>query len=268
MKKFSKNALAMASVLFVAPSLVHAGIAFNGWERDSRVTDSVTDSAGTFSYEYTVINTSFRCNVNPTNPECENEFDGEVFAEPIIIDWELPYFDDAAISNIRSPVGWTYSIETIGVPNFATGWAGVAEWQTPGDPFNNLGDAFNNVEKVLHWYVENTDACFPGGDIALSSVSADPACAGIISDASRLDPSNYHQDRLSGFGFDSIYDKTDAPYQASWLLLPVRTGDPAFPLGGFPNSPTVAGTQQVPLPAPLALLGLGILGLAYSRKFK
>ena len=45
--------------------------------------------------------------------------------------------------------GWSYTIETIGVANPATGWQGVADWQTPGDPwkteFDNLyGSAANN----------------------------------------------------------------------------------------------------------------------------
>lgn len=270
MQRNSIAGLIAIGSLAALPTIAQAGDLIRGWERDSQVTDSVTDNGGVFSYDYTVINTSSRCDILSGNPFCELEFDGEVFLEPVIVDWELPWFDDAAITNIRSPLGWDYAIEEIGVVNPATGWDGVANWMDPGDPFYGLNDAFATVTKVLHWYVIDQNACFPefiGANDAPVAPAAEPLCAGIISAFSTLNPADYHQDRLGGFGFDSIYDQTDAPYQASWLFLPVRTGDPAFPLGGFPNSPSLQGPPaQTPAPGPLALLGLGLIGLLMRRR--
>lgn len=153
-----------------------------------------------------------------------------------IRDWELPYFSDAGISavTITAPGygGWAWTIETIGIENLATGWTGTAAWQMPGDPFYaGVGSPFTTATQVLHWYTNNF--------------------------AAAIAP----QDSLGGFGFVAKFGPTAAPYQASWIDLPVRTGDPQFPGAGLPNSPSVRGTS-VPEPATATLLAFGLLILA------
>jgi len=112
------------------------------------------------------------------------------------------------------------------------GWQGVANWQTPGDPMYGGPDSpFTSVEHVLHWYAAS------GGGAQVELI--------------------FPGESLSGFGFTASFAEIDAPYQASWTTFEVQTGDPAFPLGGFPGSPLARG---VPLPS-AALMGLGLLGI-------
>ena len=200
----------------------------------SQVTDIVTyNGNGTWNYQFTVFNNS----LDPCGGECggnEGAF--------VIVDWELPYFADANLSNISSPTGWGYAIETIGVANLSTGWDGVAAWQNPTDPwYQGPASPYTTGTEVLHWYiptyiesVDLTYAIFAGSN-------------------------------LTGFGFDSSYGPTSSPYQASWHVLPIQTGDPAFPGAGIPNSPSVQSPSVVPEPSSIALLMIGALGLVAMR---
>lgn len=233
------GALALAGVIAPAEQAL-AGLAAPNWSQASHVSDVVTNNGdGTWTYNYTVHNDS----------TSDSTFYGGVDSvppEPVIVDWELPYFNDAGITNIISPSRWSYAIETIGQPNPTTGWEGVAAWQNPSDPFYTPNSPFNLVTQVLHWYsncwvnpnltgcdTQLRDAILPGGS-------------------------------LSGFGFTASFDKTNSPYQASWAEQPIQTGDPDFP-GGVPNSPSLRQTS-VPEPGVLALLGAGVVGLAALRR--
>ena len=233
----------LAAGLLLVPTM--DAVAGNGglWERASQVTDVVTNNGGgSWTYNYTVHNTS---SVQP---------DGELRDEPVIVDWELPWFIDAGITNIESPFNWAFAIETIGTPNPNTGWDGIANWQDPGDPFFEGPDSpFTLGTEVLHWYSE----CWvegANGDMVIGTL-AQVQCEFPLQDAILAG------DNLGGFLFDAAFDETDAPYQASWDARVVQTGDPAFPLGGIPASPLV-----VPVAPTLPLIAVGLIAALAVRR--
>lgn len=154
----------------------------------SHVEDTVADNGdGSFDYGYTVFN----------DGEVGFVDGGEIFTriEPIIRDWELPYFNDAGIRDIDSPDGWSFAIETIGVANEATGWEGDAAWQDPSDPFYFGDDSpFTDVTQVLHWYTNDSEEF---------GIYTGTGFEGEVP--------NF----LGGFGFTANFEQTAAPYQAS-----------------------------------------------------
>lgn len=203
----------------------------------SAVTDAVTDlGGGSWGYEFRVCNTS--------------AFSGDSDEGRLIRDWELPFFgtdlfgdNEAGIADIVTPEGWSFTLEAIGVPDFGTGWDGVAEWQDPGDPF--FDPLFADHTHVLHFFTD----CFEDEFFFCEPISPG--------------------DGLDGFGFTAGFSPTGAPYQASWIDAPAATGDPAFPLGGFPASPSLLPPPtDMPEPGTLALIATGALlgGAMRGRK--
>lgn len=205
----------------------------------SHVSDTViANGSGSWTYDFTVH--------NDTTPDFYGGGD-------LIVDWELPYFADMGISNIQSPFGWNHNIETIGVTNLTTGWNGIADWQTDGDPWKTFFDDFygseaanpyNSGTQVLHWYIPALAPC--------NSEICPPLPVGAV-----ISP----QDSLDGFGFTAGFGEGQAPYQASWDQNRIQTGDPAFPDGAIialPNSPSI---NPVPLPGALVFFLSGLVGV-------
>lgn len=238
-------------------------------ERSSAVTSAAEQdtTTGAWVYRYRVCNTT-----DPYYAGTGNN---------VIVDWELPWFDDGQITDIITPFGWSWSIETVGVRNPFTGWGtedtngdglfndddAVPAWSLDGDPWKDIFDLaydvagggtnpFTNVEKVLHFYTESFQAQ------TFAAVVEEREECGLI----------FENESCGGFGFSSPLDAADAPYQASWLSLPVRTGDPLYPLGdngsggGIPNSPSVQQRATIPEPATSALIGAGLLSVAALRR--
>lgn len=230
---------------FLAPA--EAGAPSGSWVRSSQVDATVSPAGAGFEYQYTVVNTS------EFVPGGIDEIGG--LNEPVIVDWELPYFDDFnidLITDVTSPLGWAVAIETIGTSNAATGWDGVASWQDPGDDFYfGDGSPYTTGTQVLHWYSE----CFVGAPGTVCEIPTQDAI--------------FAGDSLSGFGITAEFDQVDAPYQASWAERLVLSGDPPIPgtFGLGPGSPQARGlgVTGVPNPNILALFGIGLLGLIAVR---
>jgi hypothetical protein len=247
----------VATLLFAATSFA---------QRASHVTsNTVNNGNGTFTYNFEVFNDSpAPCpNINSRLSAAAAAPCSPLFHR--IDEWSLPYFADSGITNVRSPftnqlggndATWAYAIETVGVANAATGYNGDAPtWLDPADPFYfGATSPFSSVTQILRWYV--LDAC---GDGCVQYI--DPNGSESFGNGFSVIPS------LAGFGFDSIYGATAAPYDAGWFEEPLRSGDPDFPAAGIPNSPTVSSGPNNPAPLP-GLMFLFGLGLVVLRRFR
>jgi hypothetical protein len=228
----------------------------------ARVDSAVTQSSSLYNYSFTVFNTS-------PNPNTQG-----IGGIPLLVNWELPIFNVNDVNNIQSPAGWTYEIvdtdgnlidENTGLPTGGTS----SYFNNPSGPYGDYGwdydpntdpdrgnylnpDAFIDPPYIIHWYTPRSDY---GGN--------NPILPIWVSDV------NF----LSGFGFESDFASTNAPYLSSWDFLRPRVGDPPIPGGagfGFPNSPSYRnfGTA-VPEPSTFALLMAGSLvgvGLRLRRR--
>lgn len=212
-----------------ASAAVLCGSQTNTLRTSEVLSNTFNNGDGTFSYNFTVCNTS-----------STTEYGG-----PFIVDWEVPYDPSVGIilESITSPEGWSYAIETIGSPNAATGWNGIAAWQIPNnpdDPLNMYGafPAFRSHTQVLHWFT----------------------CQETSGGCNDIDPG----DSLPDFGFLAPIGPVAGPYQASWADREIRAGDPDLPGGfGIPFR-----TTSVPEPSGLALFALGLGAFMAARRRK
>ena len=252
--KFKNLLLALVALL---PLSAHAGAEFTpcrlgfipGASQESAVLSNTIDTGGGYSYNFTVCNRS-----DPTL----GRNDEQGFAD-LIRDWELPWDPNANIANIRVPFGCDWEIETRGQPNPTTGWEGVIEWPDPNDPFYD--PRFANHTQVLHFYT-GCGGGFTTAATLISDANPNPSDCDFLPNAWIFPNSE-----LSGFGFDAPFNATNAPYQASWVELPVNTGDPDFPTTGVPLTRGFFATP-VPEPSTIALMALGLLVVAKRTRLR
>lgn len=251
LKKASALAISGATLL-LGSMVAHAGVGpacpdvVIGNPQASAVLSDTFASGPSFSYNFTVCNLS------------DGGFfggDEQRFADAIR-DWELPWDPNAGVENIRTPDGWSWQIETVNEPNDLTGWNGVIEWQDPNDPFYD--DRYADHTQVLHFYT----GCGGFEVAARSQITSNddaPNCLNLRN--AWIFPNG---DSLDGFGFDAPVGPTDAPYQASWVELPVNTGDPDNPGAGVPSNFFAA--TPIPEPSGLALMSLALLAAGRRKK--
>lgn len=214
-------------------------------------TFETSPGSGVFSYNFTV------CNLSDGSFFGQDE---ERFADAIR-DWELPWDPAANVDNIRTPDGWSWMIETRDVPNPSTGWAGPIEWQDPNDDFYD--PRYANHTQVLHFYT----GC-GGFEVATlrSSVNDEAVDCGALRNAWIFPLGEGFGDNfLSGFGFDAPIGPTNAPYQASWVELPIETGDPDNPGAALTSS---FFAQPIPEPSSIALMSIALLAAGRRKMGK
>ncbi len=230
------GALGSAQATTVAPFDPSCPGLSNSGDRTSVVLSQVTAGSPDNSYEFKICNTS-------GGSELQSQF--------VLRDWELPYDPQAGITNLHAPLGWGVAIETIGQDNPNTGWDGNAPtWLDPNDDFFDA--RYLGLNQVIHFYT-----------CAASPRTESNTCYGSDVSDDMSGPLLFAGQGLAGFGFSSPFGETNAPYQASWVEIPPRSGDPAFPGAGGPNSPGLR--NLVPEPSGLALFALG-LGAAMAAR--
>lgn len=218
---------------------------YHPWLDKAHVDGNVVANSGSWTYTYTLFNDSYEATGAPPAPM------------PVIVSWDLPWFGDANITNIISPIGWNYKIETIGTQDTSFGWDGTAVWQNPTNPlYQGPTSPYTVVTTVLHWYTD------PTGSQDVQTLADDNA----------VFPVSYGLgiSQLTGFIFTSSYGSTGssggAPDVTTFIGLWHWPGDPDYPLLVVPASPDTLGATSAPEPATMLLLGLGLIGLIGVRR--
>lgn len=242
-KSLLKGALKHAGSAALATALVSLGsVAVQAaWIQNSFVAGQVGGVSAPFTYDFTVQNTSFFDEGSETG----------VPNEPIIVDWELPFFalsDIAGVNDINdigtivSPDGWFAEIIQDPAP---FPW----DYQAANDPLLDPGQGgdpglygpspqvFDDPPFIIHWFttLDEGEVPFP------FAVRAG--------------------EQLSGFGFQSDFSEQNAPYLTTWDELAPISGDPPIPVNAFgtPFSPARQQAQQQVIPEPSSFAVFGAL---------
>ena len=209
--------------------------------RTSEVTTVVTDNGnGTWTYNYTVINTS----PGPQMLLVDDEFIVNIW--PLIVDYEVPLDGPGVVSNVQSPDTWDYE------------FISAAEYISRFGEANPFDSAY-----VMHWYDAEFNEPEPSRAIAPNGYTA------WVETEWGFTPDVY-EPSTDGFIFTSARSPVNGPYLTSWVDEFRNIGDPPLPGGsvGGGGTPTFTPLGAV-IPEPLTMMGvfLGIGGLGgYIRR--
>lgn len=244
MKRLSFLCIAVFSLFLVWSSSAFAITIIIGPDaivRSSEVSTVVTDNQdGTYTYNYTVINTS---------PGPQPIFDGETLYEvwPLIVDYEVPLNAPSDVWDIVSPATWDHE------------FISAAEYITRYGEANPFGSAY-----ILHWFdTDPPPGTNPGKVISPDGYAAwFDATFGFIPDV--------YEPSTDGFIFTSSLAPIDGPYLTSWHDDFRNIGDPPLPGGSFVSGGRTlpfSSSHPIPEPATMLLFGSGLIGLAgFKRK--
>ena len=300
------SASAVAIFAFGVPGDVQAGFGGSFLASEILTTINPPNPDGSTQYDYTVVNNS-------------GDFYGGG-GGAFLVDWEIPYNPNGFFQvetdgnglivsdNVLSPeaTDWVAFLDEIGVSNPSHAWGGIAQWLTPGDPWNDflldasaglhplllpaaIADELLAATHVIHWAIPpdffSSELTCDGHPVLGNDV--DPDCFwgwGDFEDPVPLDAIDPYGGSLGGFGLVDVnsFEAVAAPYQASWVFFAPpswvffapQTGDPPIP-GGPPSTSPFAPTSltaqpsATPEPGSLALVATGLIGgalVARSRR--
>lgn len=196
--------------------------------RSSEVTTTVTFNASTGLYTYDYT----VINTSP-GPQTYNDVNN---VWPCIVAYDVPLDDPSVVNNIQSPYTWAYQ------------FISAQEYIDRYGEANPFGSAY-----VLHWY----DFWFFNASTMIVPVGFNAAWN-----------SNQYENQVNGFSFESTLSPANGPYATVWSDEFRWIGDPPLPGGSIGGGGSLPYTPQVPEPATMLLLGLGLAGIMGLRKKK